>query len=242
MGGSLHRSSGASLLFDFLRAFFGAVFELLSLLLARLFGRVHRFLADLFGLLDRLLADFFGAFDRLLGDLGGHLAAAVDGLAGGFGRGFLHLVGDRPDPFVLDPRARQQHADEEAGGKAADRQAERVLLGHTDDFAGALFDLLAVWSRFADFVRRPLDLLDQAVAFVGERLLHSGFDVGLVGERVDGVAHFGARLLYLLADLAWLLAHCMSSFTVSTVCSGAGGVACFTRSLPVIAITAAMAP
>src|SRR5206468_12195257 len=100
----------------------------------------------------------------------------------------------------------------------------------------------AVRVGFSDFVRRPLDLLDQPVAFVGDRLLHPGFDVGFVGERVNGVTHFGPRLLYLLADLAWLLAHCMSSFTVSTVCSGAGGVACFTRSLPVIAITAAIAP
>src|SRR5215218_6091465 len=140
--GSAPATSGASLLFDFFRALFGAVFELLGLLLPGLFGRAHRFLTD-----------FFGPFDRLLGDLGGDLATAVDGLARGFSRGFLHLVGDRPDPFVLDPRARQQHADEEAGGKAADRQAEGVFLSDPDDFAGALFDLLAVWGRVADFVR-----------------------------------------------------------------------------------------
>ena len=37
-----------------------------------------------------------------------------------------------------------------------------------------------------------------------------------------------AGLLYVLPDLAWVLAHSMSSFTLSLACSGTGGTACLT--------------
>ena len=66
--------------------------------------------------------------------------------------------------------------------------------------------------------------------------------IGPVADRVDGVAHLTARLLYLLADLGWVLAHCTSSFTVSTVCSGTGGPASWTSFLPVSASTPAITP
>src|SRR6201999_879522 len=67
------------------------------------------------------------------------------------------------------------------------------------------------------------------------------FDIGLVTERVDGVAHLLARLLYLEPDPVWVFAHWMSSFTVSTVW-GAGGVAERSAVRPACASTAVTTP
>ena len=45
----------------------------------------------------------------------------------------------------------------------------------------------------------------------------------LVADGLDGLAHLGPGLLYVLSDRIWVLAHSTSSFTVSTVCSGTTG-------------------
>ena len=60
---------------------------------------------------------------------------------------------------------------------------------------------------------------------VGDGLLRPPAHVGLVAERLDGVTHPLACLLYVLPDLARVLAHSMSSFTLSLACSGTGGTA-----------------
>src|SRR4029453_4838729 len=98
--------------------------------------------------------------------------------------------------------------------------------------------------------RRPSDGLLGAHGGVGHRCLHvvhllahlflgSARHVCLVADGLHGLAHLGSGLLYFLADLVWVLAHCTSSLTVSMVCSGTGGTACLTRSRPRKASTAA---
>ena len=62
---------------------------------------------------------------------------------------------------------------------------------------------------------RARDLRAQRVDLVGDRFLGAPGDVGLVAERLHRVAHLLASLLYVLPDLAWVLAHSMSSFTLS---------------------------
>src|SRR5215218_132878 len=169
----------AGLAADFFGALLHARFELLGLLAARLFGGLERFLAG-----------FFGPFHRLLGDLAGDIFAAVERLLAGFSGGFLDLVGQRADPFVLDPGARQHHPDQEATGDAGQGQPQRVFLGDADGTVGTVFELPAVGSGFTDFVGGAFDLVDEALALVGDRLLDPGFDVGLVGQSVDGLPHF----------------------------------------------------
>ena len=85
-----------------------------------------------------------------------------------------------------------------------------------------------------DRLSRPLDRVCDFV--LGPRR-----HVRLVAEGVDRLAHLVPGLLYALPDFIWLLAHCTSSFTVSTVCSGIGGTASLTFSLPCRASPAAIA-
>src|SRR5262249_24560441 len=141
----------------------------------------------------------------------------------------LDVVGDGAEALVLDARRREEHAGEEADGQCADRQAERVLLGHALGAARLVLDVTAVRRRAGDAV------LDAGHAVLGARR-----DVGLVAERADGLAHLGAGVLYLPADPVWVFAHWMSSFTVSTVW-GAGGVAARSALRPAAARAAATA-
>src|SRR6185436_17967948 len=104
-----------------------------------------------------------------------------------------------------------------------DRQPERVLLGDADRAARLVLDVAAARRRVADGVLRAGHLRLEAVHLLAHRILGSGLDVRLVGERVDGVAHALAGVLYLGADCARVFAHSTSSLTVSTVCSGTGG-------------------
>ena len=83
------------------------------------------------------------------------------------------------------------------------------------------------------------DLRLDRVLRAHEALLRARLHVGLVGEGVDGLAHLVAGRLYFLADPVWVFAHWMSSFTVSTVCSGTGGVACCSSLRPRAASTRA---
>ena len=76
-----------------------------------------------------------------------------------------------------------------------------------------------------DRVHRPGDGLARALDGAGDLVLGPRGDVGLVAERIDGLAHLLAGVRYLLPELIWVLAHCTSSFTVSMVSSGIGGVA-----------------
>src|SRR4051794_19213110 len=168
-------------------------------------------------LLRVLAAGLLGRLSGLLSDV----LAALDGLLAGLLDLILHLVGHRADLLVLDPRARDEQPGDEADGDAADRQAERVLLR---DASGPL-DLPAVGRDVGDLAGQPVLGLADAV-------LGAALDVRLVADRVHGVAHLGAGLLYARADGFWLLAHSTSSFTVSTVCSGTGGVAARMRLRP----------
>ena len=83
-----------------------------------------------------------------------------------------------------------------------------------------------------DRVLAAADRADERVLLLGDGFFHPALDVGLVADRLDGVAHAGAGLLYLFADVVGCFAHCTSSFTVSIVCRGAGEPTSSTFSLP----------
>src|SRR6185312_1762160 len=102
-----------------------------------------------------------------------------------------------------------------------------------------VLDVAAARARVRDRVLGAGHLRLEVVHLLVHRILGSGLDVRLVGERVDGVAHALAGVLYLCADCARVFAHSTSSFTVSTVCSGTGGVAAWMRSRPLRPRTAA---
>src|SRR6187549_153444 len=201
---------------------------------AFLSARFH--LRGLFG------AGFPGGLFRLLRHLAGDVLAALDRLFAHLRRLLLDLVGERAHLLVLDSGAGQHHPGEEAGGKAAERQPDWVFLGDAGSLPGAFLHLFGVRRRFADPRRGSHHLASQPLLLVGERLLDAPFDVGLVRQRVHGVAHFRPGLLYLLADLTRVLAHCTSSLTLSTVSSGAGGMLSLTLSRPLRPRTAATAP
>src|SRR3954451_24383764 len=183
----------------------------------------------LLGVLGRGPGVLLPALLRRLGrrrrDVRGDLLAAVEHLLAGLGRLGLDLVGDRADLLVLDARGRDQHAGEEADRGRADGEAERVLLGDADGLLRAGLDVTAARGRVRHGVLRAGHLRFEAVHLLVHRILGSGLDIGLVRERVDGVAHPLAGFLYLCADCARVFAHSTSSFTVSKVCSGTGGVA-----------------
>src|SRR4051794_20311734 len=214
-----------------LHVLLGARGELLAVLLALL-------LDGLLGALSRLLGDLLAALERLLTGLLGLL---------------LDVVGDRTELAVLDARGGQQEPDDEARGDGADGEPERVLLGDAHGAAGVLLDLLAVRGGLTDAVRRADHLrLDRflrsheallgGLLLVDDRVARARLDVGLVAEGVDRVAHLLAGRLYFPADPVRVFAHWMSSFTVSTVCSGTGGVACCSSLRPRMASTAPISP
>src|SRR4029450_7350976 len=77
---------------------------------------------------------------------------------------------------------------------------------------------------------------------LAHRILGPRGHVGLVADGLDGLAHLGPGLLYVLSDRIWVLAHSTSSFTVSMVCSGTGGPAAFSLAWPCLPSTKAMTP
>src|SRR3954468_4131519 len=134
----------------------------------------------------------------------------------------------------------EQEAEDE---RPADRERQRVALGHR--------------ARLVRAARRGR--ADALLDFV-DLLAGLALDVGLLPERLDGVAELEPRALdvaaqllrapglaavggrlYCRAAFARSFVHWTSSFTLSTVCSGTGGVACWTFPLPVSASTPAIA-
>src|SRR4051794_14152707 len=198
--GGLASLGGAA---DLARALLRGVAELLGVLATGLLGRVG-------GGGGGLLGDLLAVLERFL-------ARLLDLLA--------DLLGHRADLLVLEPARRDEQAGEEADGDAADREAERVLLGDAGGLLGLALHLARLRRALGD---RAGDLVLDAAHLVLRPALH----VGLVAQRVDGVTHLRAGLLYLCADPVRVFAHCTSSFTVSTVCSGTGGAAAWTRFLP----------
>src|SRR5215204_1717101 len=207
------------------------VAELLGLLTAALLN----------GLLDILRGVLGRLAGRLRGVLG-HLLAALERLLAGLRGTLLHVVGHGTDLLVFDPRRGDQHSDQKPRGDASDGKAERILLGDTHGLPGALLDVGRLGRRIADAGCRALHLLLEPVALIGDRLLDAARNVGLVGQLVHGVAHPVSRVLYLFTDSGCLFAHSTSSFKVSIVCSGCGGVASSTLCLPWRASTPAIAP
>src|SRR6185437_2895193 len=195
--------------------------------LPHLFHLLARAVAQLLGV---LLAAFLGRLGGALGCVLRHLLAALQSLLPRFLRALLHLVGHRADLLVLDSGGRDEHSGQEAHGQRTDRESNRILLGHTRSLPRALRDLPLVRRDAGDLVANAADLVG-----------HPRGHVCLVTERLHGVAHAASRRLYLLADLAWVLAHCTSSLVLSIACSGAGGVACWTLWRPCSASTPAAA-
>src|SRR5215217_8089452 len=209
----------------------GAVGEVLTLRLGALLGGVG------------------GAAGYLLGDL----LAPVQGLLPGLLDLVLDLIGHRPQPLVLHPGAGHGQAGQEADRDRADSKPQRVLLGQPSRPLGLLLDLATAWGGVAGPGRGPdHGLLGSGggVAYLRLHVLHlvahcvlgPGGDVGLVADGLDGVAHPGPGLGYVLSDRIWVLAHATSSFTVSMVCSGTGGPAAFILAWPCLTRTNAMIP
>src|SRR4029450_363095 len=69
-----------------------------------------------------------------------------------------------------------------------------------------------------------------------------GGDGALVADSLHRLAHLGPGLLYVLSDRIWVLAHSTSSFTVSLLWVGTGGVARFILAWPCLTRTKAMIP
>ena len=98
----------------------------------------------------------------------------------------------------------------------------------------ALLDLARVGVARDTFERRVVDL-------VGDVLLGAPL-TSVLWPSASTVSPISlAGLLYVLPDLAWVFAHCTSSFVLSIACSGTGGTACSTFCLPVTASTPATA-
>src|SRR5215208_7745250 len=135
-----------------------------------------------------VLARFLRGLARLLSDLARNLLAALERLLARVPRLVFDLIGDRTDALVFDLRRRQQHPSEEAGGDSADREANWILLCNADGLLRALADLLAIRRRVADPRRGTRHLIAEALGLVADRLLHPRLDVGLVCQRVDGIA------------------------------------------------------
>src|SRR3954452_18923260 len=181
-----------------------------------------------------LLHRFAGVLGRLLGDL----LTALERLLPGLLRLRLDVVRDRTQLAILHAGGRDQQTGDEPDGHGSDGEAERVLLREAGRAASAVLDLLAIRRSVAG----ADDLRFDRLLGAHEALLRARLHVGLVGEGVDGVAHLVAGRLYVLADPVWVFAHWMSSFTVSTVCSGTGGVACCSSLRPRAARTAPTRP
>src|SRR5215218_106574 len=192
--------------------------------------------ADVLGL---VLGGVGGRRGHLLGDL----LAPVHRLLAGLLDLLLDLIGHRPQPLVLDPGRRHSQPGQEPQGSGPDGQPQRVLPGQPGRPPGGLLDLAPAGGGGAGPVGRPghgllgpsggarhrrLDVLH----LVAHRFLGSGGHIGLVANGLDGLAHLGSGLLYVFSDRIWVLAHSTSSFTVSMVCSGTGGVACASLALP----------
>src|ERR671911_1485457 len=216
---------------DVLGAVLGAVGQALAVLLGALPGRVG------------------GAAGHLLGDL----LAPVKGLLAGLLDLVLDLVGHRPEPLVLDPGRRHDQTGQKADGGGPDGQPQRVLPGQTGHLPGLLLDLATARGHLTDPVGGPSHgLLGpgggpahrrlHALHLVTHRFLGPRGHIGLVANCLHGLAHLGSGLLYVLSDRIWVLAHSTSSFTVSIVCSGTGGVARLILAWPCLTSTKAMIP
>src|SRR5215218_2014036 len=214
--------------------------------LGALLGAVGQLLAVVLGL---VLGGVGGRAGHLLGDL----LAPVHRLLAGLLDLLLDLVGHRPQPLVLDPGRRHSQPGQEPQGSGPDGQPQRVLPGQPGRPPGGLLDLAPAGGGGAGPVGRPghgllgpsggarhrrLDVLH----LVAHRFLGSGGHIGLVANGLDGLAHLGSGLLYVFSDRIWVLAHSTSSFTVSMVCSGTGGVAALSLAWPCLTSTKAMIP
>src|SRR5215210_2282425 len=181
-------------------------------------------------LLRLLLTLILDGLDGLLG----HVLAALHGLLARFLRLLLELVGHGADLLVLHAGGRDEEPGDKADRGRADGEPEWVLLCDADRLMGALLHVLAARGGARERGLHALDL-------VRDRLASTTRHVGLVAQRLRRVAHAGARVLYVIPDLARVLAHCTSSLTLSSVSSGATGVASLTFCLPVSASTPAIA-
>src|SRR5215207_604189 len=209
-------------------------------------GALGEVLAVLLGLL-------LGRVGGRRGDLLGDLLAPVQGLLAGLLDLVLDLVGHWPELLVLDPGRGRGQAGQEPQRGGADGQPQRVLLSQAGRPPGLLLDLATAWGGVAGPGRGPdHGLLGSGggVAYLRLHVLHlvahcvlgSGGDVGLVADGLDGLAHLGPGLGYVLSDRIWVLAHSTSSFTVSMVCSGTGGPAAFSFAWPCLTSTKATIP
>src|SRR5947209_2697997 len=184
-------------------AVLGALLELFGVRLRGVLG----------GFLD-LPRCFPDALARGLRGLLRHLLTVLERLLSRLLRLLLHLVGDRTEPLVLDPRGRYEHAREEACRGGSDREPERVLLRDPDRLATRVPDLASVGCRFRHLAADAGQLRRDALHLLLDRLTRPRRDVGLVAKGVDGLSHPLAGGLYLLPDGSWVFAHCTSSFTV----------------------------
>src|SRR4029453_15739071 len=145
-----------------------------------------------------------------------------------------------------------------------DSQPQRVLLGQPNRTLGLLLDLATArgsiadpGGRFAHRVAGPgrgpdhgllgsgggvAGLVLEVVHRLPHLVLGPRGPIGLVADGLHGLAHLGSGVLYVLSDLVWVLAHWTSSFNVSMVCSGTGGVARFMLAWPCLTRTKAMIP
>src|SRR4051812_42296407 len=174
-------------------------------------------------LLTALLGGLGCGLGDLLGHVAGHLLAVLERFLAGLLRLLDQAVRGLAETLILDLRRRQREAHEKADGDAPEGDPDRVLLGDPHGLLGAVLQIRRVGSRLVQARPRAAHLATEAIGLVGDRLLHPRGHVGLVGECIHCVTHSLSRLLYLLSDLLWLLAHSTSSLTVSTVCSGTGG-------------------
>ena len=194
------------------------------------------FAAALLGGLGSVLRRFLAALEGLLSDL----LAALHGLLAGLARPVLDLVGDRTEPLVLDSARRDRHAEQKPGRGGSDGQSQRVLLGDSGSLTCPVLDIAHVRAGVAYPRRCAAHLAAEAIRLLGHRIAYPRRDVRLVRERINSVTHLLARVLYLASDLARVLAHCTSSFTLSIVCSGAGGIASSTWRFPASATPVAI--
>src|SRR4029450_10973176 len=220
-------------------------------------GVVAHVLGALLGAVGQLLTVLLGALGGRVGGRAGHvlgdLLTAVQGLLAGLLDLVLDLVGHRAELLVLDPGRGHGQPGQEAKGHGPDGRADRVLLGHPGHPPGLLLDLAGAWGGVAGPGGGPDHGLlgpGGGVAYLRLHVLHlvahcvlgPGGHVGLIADRLDGLAHLGPGLLYVLSDRIWVLAHSTSSFTVSMVCSGTGGVARLILAWPCLTRTKAMIP
>src|SRR5512133_1361910 len=209
-------------------------------------GAIGQLLALLLGLL-------LGGLGGRRGDLLGDLLAPVQGLLAGLLDLVHDLIGHTAELLVLDPGRGRGQAGQEPQRGGADSQPQRVLLGQAGRPPTRLLDLPSAGGGVAGPGRGPdYGLLGSGggVAHLRLHVLHlvahcvlgPRGHVGLVADRLDGLAHLGPGLGYVLSDRIWVLAHSTSSFTVSMVCSGTGGPAAFILAWPCLTRTKAMIP